>query len=129
MRFEEVFDGWVGGRLSQEEAAQILGICDRTFRRYSRCYEADGVEGLADGRLGQVAHNRAPVDEVMALADQYRGSFGAGMPGISTVGTVGPAGRAATPGSKSACRAPCWCPRPRNAGSIASAVRVARWQA
>lgn len=76
MRFEEVFDGWVGGRLSQEEAAQILGISDRTFRRYSRCYEADGMEGLADGRLGQVAHNRAPVDEVMALADQYRGSFG-----------------------------------------------------
>lgn len=75
MRFEEVFDGWVDGRLSQEEAAQILGICDRTFRRYSRCYEADGVDGLADGRLGQVANNRAPVDEVMALTDQYQGGF------------------------------------------------------
>ena len=34
MRFEEVYFGWSESRLSQEEAARILGVCDRTFRRY-----------------------------------------------------------------------------------------------
>ncbi len=26
MRFEEAYDGWQGNRLTQEEAAQILGV-------------------------------------------------------------------------------------------------------
>lgn len=33
MRFEEVYGGWKVGRLSQVEAAQLLGVSDRTFRR------------------------------------------------------------------------------------------------
>jgi predicted DNA-binding protein (UPF0251 family) len=31
MRFEEAYEGWEGGSLSQEEAARILGVCSRTF--------------------------------------------------------------------------------------------------
>jgi hypothetical protein len=34
MRFEEASLGWSGSRLTQEQAARILGVCDRTFRRY-----------------------------------------------------------------------------------------------
>jgi len=34
MRFEEAYGIWTEGRLNQEEAARILGVCDRTFRRY-----------------------------------------------------------------------------------------------
>ena len=34
MRFEESYSGYRSGRLSQEEAAKILGVCSRTFRRY-----------------------------------------------------------------------------------------------
>lgn len=49
----------------------LLGVCDRTFRRYLIRYEDEGMEGLADRRLGQVSHRCAPVDEVMALADMY----------------------------------------------------------
>ena len=33
MRFEEAYEGWQSGRLTQEEAARLLGVCDRTFRR------------------------------------------------------------------------------------------------
>ena len=33
MRFEEAYAGWQGGRLRQEEAARLLGVCERTFRR------------------------------------------------------------------------------------------------
>jgi hypothetical protein len=71
MRFEEAYEGWNRGRLTQEEAAMLLGVCDRTFRRYLIRYEDEGMEGLADRRLGQVSHRSAPVDEVMALADMY----------------------------------------------------------
>ncbi len=71
MRFEEAYEGWNRGRLTQEEAAMLLGVCDRTFRRYLIRYEDEGMEGLADRRLGQVSHRCAPVDEVMALADMY----------------------------------------------------------
>lgn len=72
MRFEEAYGGWQGGRLSQEEAARLLGVCERTFRRYIDRYEDEGLDGLIDKRLNQVSHRRAPVDEVMRLVDRYR---------------------------------------------------------
>jgi len=72
MRFEEAYEGWNKGRLTQAEAAQILGMCERSFRRYLARYEAEGLEGLIDRRLEQVSNRRAPVDEVMALTEQYR---------------------------------------------------------
>jgi transposase len=72
MRFEEAYGSWQAGRLTQEEAARLLGVCERTFRRYIDRYEEDGLQGLIDKRLSQVSHRRAPVDEVMRLVDQYR---------------------------------------------------------
>jgi len=72
MRFEEVYFGWTESRLSQEEAARILGVCDRTFRRYIDRYEHDGIEGLSDRRLTQASFRRAPVDEVFAVSNLYR---------------------------------------------------------
>jgi len=72
MRFEEILYGWQKRQLTQEEAARILGVCDRTFRRYVNRYEEQGLEGLADRRLSQVSHRRAPVDEVINLTDLYR---------------------------------------------------------
>lgn len=72
MRFEEAYESWNAGRLTQAEAAQILGMCERSFRRYLVRYEAEGLEGLIDRRLEQVSNRRAPVDEVMALTEQYR---------------------------------------------------------
>jgi transposase len=75
MRFEEVYGGWEKGRLSQTEAAEILGVCSRTFRRQIGRYEENGLEGLDDKRLTQASHRRAPVDEVMALSDRYRSRY------------------------------------------------------
>jgi len=72
MRFEEAYEGWQARRLTQEEAARLLGVCERTFRRYVDRYEEDGVQGLIDKRLSQVSHRRAPVDEVMRLVEHYR---------------------------------------------------------
>ena len=75
MRFEEVYLGWTESRLSQEEAARVLGVCDRTFRRYRDRYEESGLAELWDKRLTQASFLRAPVDEVMAVAKQYEGRY------------------------------------------------------
>jgi len=75
MRFEEAYSGWRQRRLTQEDAAMILGVNVRTFRRYVDRYEEYGLEGLADKRLTQASHRRAAVDEVMALVDLYRAKY------------------------------------------------------
>ena len=72
MRFEEAYGGWESRRLTQEEAARLLGVCERTFRRYVDRYEEEGLEGLADKRLSQVSAQRAPVDEVVRTEGLYR---------------------------------------------------------
>lgn len=71
MRFEEAYGGWQEGRLTQEEAARILGVCERTFRRQINRYEDEGIEGLMDRRLSQASHRCAPVDEVMQVTERY----------------------------------------------------------
>lgn len=75
MRFEEAYTDWQDRRLTQAEAARLLGVCERTFRRQIDRYEADGLEGLIDKRLEQVSHRRAPVDEVVKLVDLYRRDY------------------------------------------------------
>lgn len=72
MRFEEAYQGWTQNRFTQEEAARLLGVSDRTFRRYLWKYKDNGIEGLIDKRIEQISHKRAPVDEVIALTTLYR---------------------------------------------------------
>ena len=59
MRFEEAYGGWQARRLTQEEAARLLGVCERTFRRYVDRYEDEGFDGLVDKLLSQVSAQRA----------------------------------------------------------------------
>jgi transposase len=75
MRFLELYVKWQSRSLTQEEAALVLGVSDRTFRRYIDRYEERGLDGLADKRLVQVSHRRAPVDEVISLLDLYRSQY------------------------------------------------------
>jgi len=72
MRFEEAYGAWSEKRLTQEEAARLLGVCPRSFRRYVDHYQESGLEGLIDKRLDQVSHRCAPVDEVLRLEALYR---------------------------------------------------------
>ena len=71
MRFEEAYTGWQEKRLTQEDAAELLGMCERSFRRYIDRYEEAGMEGLIDKRIGEVSHRLAPVDEVLRLEALY----------------------------------------------------------
>lgn len=71
MRFKDIYEQRAHKRLTIEQAADLLGVNERTFRRWATRYEEEGAEGLADQRLHRVAHNAAPVDEVMALVTLY----------------------------------------------------------
>ena len=72
MRWEEAYESWQVTRLSQEEAAQLLGICGRTFRRYIDRFEDNGLAGLMDKRMTEVSHRTAPVDEVLRMEALYQ---------------------------------------------------------
>jgi len=71
MKFEEVYGRTRAGMLSQEEAAELLGISERTFRRWRGRFEAEGADGLYDRRLGKVSARRAAVDEVMTVLELF----------------------------------------------------------
>jgi transposase len=55
MHFEEILNLWAEDRLTQEEAARILSVSDRTFRRYINRFHEDGLDGLqmSDAEFGQ----------------------------------------------------------------------------
>jgi transposase len=72
MRFEEAYTSWQDKRLTQEEAARLLGVCERTFRRHIDRYEEAGLDGLIDRRIEEVSHRKAPVDEVVRLQALYK---------------------------------------------------------
>jgi len=71
MRFEDVLGRFQAGRLSCEEAADVLGMSVSSFYRWRRRHEAEGAEGLADRRLGKVSLRRAAVDEVAKVLELF----------------------------------------------------------
>ena len=71
MKFEEILDRTQSRELSQSEAASVLGVSERTFRRWRDRYEAEGASGLYDRRLGKVSAHRVPVDTVVAVLDLF----------------------------------------------------------
>jgi transposase len=71
MKFEEIFDRTTRRELSQAEAASILGMNERTFRRWRDRFAAEGAEGLYDRRLGKISARRVPVDTVMEVLELF----------------------------------------------------------
>lgn len=51
MRFQEAYEGWSEGRLTQADTALLLGQCERSFRRHIERFQADGLHGMLDKRL------------------------------------------------------------------------------
>ena len=69
-RIVEAIGRYGSGRLSCLEAAEVLGMSERHFRRLRDRYEA--AEGLIDRRRGRASGRRAPVDQIEWLLEQYR---------------------------------------------------------
>ena len=71
MRFEELYERRQRRTLTLAEAAEILGITERTFRRWSGRYDAEGREGLLDRRIGRASARAVPVDEALRMVTLY----------------------------------------------------------
>jgi Winged helix-turn helix len=59
-------------KLSCVEAAELLGISERHFRRLRDAYEAHGAEGIVDRRRGRMSGRRAGVDEIEWVIEEFR---------------------------------------------------------
>lgn len=77
IKFLDILSRYEAAEFGQLEAAELLGVGERTFRRWCRRHEDDGEAGLLDRRLGKVSGKRVPGEreaEVEALyRDRYRG--------------------------------------------------------
>src|SRR5271166_3659284 len=75
MRFSTILDRQTGGRITQAEAAEMLGIGERTFRRWRDRFEEEGEAGLADRRLGRPSQRRAPAVEIERMLGLFRDKY------------------------------------------------------
>ena len=73
--FHDVLGHWQARRLSALEAAELLGMSERSFRRYRQRYEDEGPDGLFDRRLGKASARRVPADQVAWVLDEYRSRY------------------------------------------------------
>ena len=71
-KFAGVLGRVCGRELSQVQAAEILGVSERTFRRWRDRYEGEGLPGLFDRRLGKASAKAVPVDRIDWMVEQYR---------------------------------------------------------
>jgi transposase len=75
MRFEELLDRHERGHLTQFEAAEMLGVSERTFRRWQGRWRAEGAAGLRDRRIGKPSPRRVAAEEIAAMLGLYRGHY------------------------------------------------------
>lgn len=71
MRFEDIYGQFLKKRFTCEEAAEILGICIRTFHRKRHRYEEEGFDGRFDRRLRRPSPRRAADWEVKMTTKLY----------------------------------------------------------
>ena len=75
MRFEDLLDRHERGDVGQEAAAELLGISDRTFRRWRDRLHDEGPSGLADRRL-RPSGRRAAEAEIARMLGLYQAHYG-----------------------------------------------------
>ncbi len=66
-KFADVLSRWQIKQLSAAEAGEILGMSERTFRRFRHRYEDEGEAGLADKRVGCPSHLQPRAGKVTLL--------------------------------------------------------------
>jgi transposase len=72
LKLRDVLSRWDAAELSQMEAAELLGMSERTFRRWTRRFEEDGEDGLLDRRLGRRSGRAVPEEEAEEVGRLYR---------------------------------------------------------
>ncbi len=72
IKFRSVWSRYESSEFNQIEAAELLGVSERTFRRWCLRFEDAGEAGLLDRRLGRASGKRVPVDREQEVEDLYR---------------------------------------------------------
>ena len=75
MRFLDVLGRYEAAEFSQMEAAELLGVGERTFRRWRDRYEEAGEAGLLDRRLGKASAKRVPAEREAEVEALYRNRY------------------------------------------------------
>ena len=75
MKVQEVILRAMAGKLKWCEAAEVLGIKDRTMRRWRERYQQDGYDGLYDRRRGRPSPKRVPVAMVERVLHLYQEQY------------------------------------------------------
>lgn len=75
MKFETLIERWDRDELSQAEAAEILGMSERTFRRWHTRWLEEGETGLLDRRIGKPSPRRAPRRELERACRLFRETY------------------------------------------------------
>ena len=72
IKFSSILSCYEAAEFSQAEAAELLGIGERTFRRWRQRFEDEGEAGLLDRRLGKASGKRVPSDRSDEVEALYR---------------------------------------------------------
>ncbi len=75
MKIQEVILRAASGELTWIQAARIIGVSDRTMRRWKWRYEEHGYDGLLDRRAQRPSPKRAPLKEVERILHLYREQY------------------------------------------------------
>lgn len=75
MKVQEVILKAMAGSLKWWEAAEIVGVSDRTMRRWRERYQEHGYDGLYDHRKGQPSPKRIPVKQLEQVLQLYREKY------------------------------------------------------
>lgn len=72
MKLQDVLLKAMAKRITWWDAAEIIGVTDRTMRRWRARLEKDGYDGLADRRKGRPSRRRIPLATVEEVLQLYR---------------------------------------------------------
>src|ERR1700704_1972312 len=72
IKFRSVLGRYEASELDQIDAAALLGITERTFRRWCVRFEDGGEAGLLDPRVGQASGRRVPTEQEQQIETLYR---------------------------------------------------------
>jgi len=75
MRFSSLLERQERREITQEEAAELLGVSVRTFQRWAGRFEEEGEAGLADRRFCRPSSKRAPQEELQRMLGLYRDKY------------------------------------------------------
>jgi transposase len=75
MKVQDVLLKAMAKKITWWEAAEILGVTDRTMRRWRERIEKDGYSGLADRRKGKPSAQRIPLATIEKVLGLYKETY------------------------------------------------------